>query len=198
MALSDTYTKIGDIIYLNAKGEAKIKQYFDKKNDVHHDAYQTTSNCIKNDAAVSSNNSKPNHISYKKTNHITSTVMQSNHSSIESLSDNKKSDVHHTLKNDVHHITSHRIKIKTKKTETKNLIHLMQTTINELSMQLQKKDKQIDDLSRLLENTQKLQMQLQVSTLETKSLTTNSIDDEPQTENINKKSFFNKFFFRKK
>lgn len=283
LPLKDTYSKIGETIYLNEKGENKIKQYFDIKiealhteNDTHqsaslknevntlfdknshhdvlrdlnNDIHQIASNHI-NDKNLSKKNSESHqdfanksncatshHINMKQSqkeifdndneyevlrnkkndaHHITSNkneskninevstsfdnseneshhINTSNHinseQSIEGSNDNTSHyevhrDAHQKSKDDVHHITSN-------ETPNENLIQLMQTTINELSLQLQKKDKQIDDLSRLLENTQKLQLQLQLSTLEAKST---SFDDNDKNE---KKSLFAKFFSHKK
>lgn len=283
LPLKDTYSKIGETIYLNEKGENKIKQYFDIKietlhaeNDAHqsaslkneantlfdknshhevlrdlnNDIHQITSNHINDknlpkknseshqDFANKSNCITSHHINVQQnkeeifdndneyevlrnkkndTHHITSNKNESkninkvstsfdnledeshhtntsNHinskQSIEGNNDNTSHyEVHHDVlqksTDDVHHITSN-------ETTNENLIQLMQTTINELSLQLQKKDKQIDDLSRLLENTQKLQLQLQLSTLEAKST---SFDDNDKNE---KKSLFAKFFSHKK
>ena len=178
---------------LNIQNKAHQK----KKDDVH----QTTSNHINNDTVASHLKSELYHIIEKSNNKSHQTTSQNINlkpASIGKINTEKSDDAHHITKSDVHHIKSYRIKLKTKKSETKNLIKLMQTTINELSIQLQKKDKQIDDLSRLLENTQKLQLQLQMSTLETKSQSQTNFDNESENKTDEKKSFFNKLFFRKK
>ena len=220
------HSKTGDTIYLSEKGEAEIKRHFVAKNDAHREAHQTASNHInidmqpipveqkssnnknkadvhqftsyynKDDAVTSRLKNKSYHIYSEKPHQTVSPSNADKSSCVEQAYIQFQNDAHHITKNDMHHIKSRHIKLKNKKTETKNLIKLMQTTINELSIQLQKKDKQIDDLSRLLENTQKLQLQLQISALETKSQTNFSDKNENKTDE--KKSFFNKLFFHKK
>lgn len=235
LQFENMYTKVGDTIYLNEKGEAKIKQHFTIKNDAHHETHQIISNHInikspptsnspqetsnsknnvhhknqndmhqsaslhiKNDACTSLLKNKPYHINNKKSHQTASLNIINKPSSVKEFNIKNSDDVHHITKNETHRTKSYRIKLKTPKSETKNLIKLMQTTINELSIQLQKKDKQIDDLSRLLENTQKLQLQLQMSTLETKSQSQTNFDNESENKTDEKKSFFNKLFFHKK